>query len=140
MNMTGVSMIAGTGNTRFGLCAVLALLLLPLGCGGGQEAVKPQDLTDDQKEIIALVGGVSDVATELTRLRSVFTKDAAPSQAEMKDYSSHYFQVTGDVSVTGDTATIPVKVASYSSDSTANVTWKAAKDSGKWKLTDAPVK
>jgi hypothetical protein len=48
--------------------------------------------------------------------------------------------VSGDVNVAGDTATIPVKVASYSSESTATVTWKAAKDAGKWKLTDAPVK
>ncbi len=122
-----------------GLCAFAALLALPLGCGGGAAKSTVADMTDDQKAVSALVGGVSDYSTELARLREVFTKDGAPSSADRKKYADNGFEIDGDINVAGSSATVQVKIMNYATGDTRSATWKLVKEGDKWLLSEAPV-
>ena len=132
--------MSANGRKILKYCAALLLLAMQVGCGGGAGATAPTDLSADQKQIVALVSGISDNARDLASLRTVFTKDAAPSSSALKGYKDSFFSVNGDVVISGTTATIPVKATSYSSGAEAIVSWTATKDGDKWKLTQAPVK
>ena len=126
------------GNPLLMIAAGL-MLVAQLGCGGGDTPASPGELTADQIEILALVGGVSDMASDLNRLRESFTKESAPKSADLKKYSGNMFEIAGDISISGDTASFPVKISSYSSDASVEKQWKATKQDGKWKLSDTPL-
>jgi hypothetical protein len=50
------------------------------------------------------------------------------------------FDIDGDITVTGDTATFPIKITNYETQASSTATWKAQKVDGTWLLSDAPVK
>lgn len=122
-----------------GGCCLAAMVALT-GCGS-EEIENPLDeMDEDQQAVAALVGQVSDYAAQGQKsLRSIFTRDGAPSSGDVKKYKARYFELDGDVTVSGDSATFPVKVGQYKSPGTAVAQWKATKVDGNWKLADAPL-
>ena len=120
---------------------MLCALVFQLGCGGGEGEKVGVSTDEDVIAISQLVSGASDLAVQgLSQVRTIFTKDAAPNQAKVKELKESYFNIEGDVSVAGTSATIPVRVNSYANGPGALVTWKAVKEGDGWKLTDAPTK
>ena len=121
----------------------LVVLGFTAGCGGGGTAGDPAaELTEDQQSIEVVVGSVADLAGDVKRLRELFTKESAPSATMAKKYSSRMFQIDYDseIAVTGDTATMNVKVFTYDEPPTEETkTWKAQKVGDAWKLSDAPL-
>ena len=49
------------------------------------------------------------------------------------------FDVAGEISISGDTATFPVKIIDYEKETDTTVTWKAQKVGEEWKLSEAPL-
>jgi hypothetical protein len=116
------------------------VLAAQVGCGGGKTGpAATAELTEDQQQIMSLVGGVSDSATELNRLRESFTKAAAPKEADRKRFSENRFEVSGPINVTGSSASFTVKMGLYTSENSVEKTWKATKEGKKWLLSEAPL-
>lgn len=122
--------------------SVPALALLP-GCGSGDG-----ELTDEQ-QITALVSGLNDATGDQEAFAERFVSGSAPEDFE--PYQSAAFTPSSP-SISGDEATVPVKVRTGIVDSsqgdgakakskaeTFEVTWTLQKVSGDWKLKDAPI-
>lgn len=122
---------------------VLVVLGFTAGCGGGGNAGDPaSEMTEDQQSIEVVVGSVADSAGDVRRLRELFTKESAPTATMAQKYKSRMFQIDYDseITVSGDTATMNVKVFTYDDPPTETVeTWKAQKVGDDWKLSDAPL-
>jgi hypothetical protein len=145
---TGSLMKESINAKRFIMVVLGALLLaVQLGCGGedgGATTDRPQ--TEDEKQIYALVGGVSDKAAgpeaseNLKRLRESFTKENAPSGSQLKTYQDHMFEISSPINVTGNTASFTVKIAKYTAtDVGIEKQWKAVKEGDVWKLSETPL-
>ena len=123
-----------------GMMLLAALLLLaPLGCGGSGATTDSSEMTEDQMKVSALVGGVSDMASTLRRLRESFTKKAAPKSSDLKKFSSNSFEVADTITVTGNTASFNVNISPYTSEAVVTKPWKAEKVGDEWKLSDTPL-
>ena len=98
-------------------------------------------MTDDQKAISDVVGSVADYSGNVARLRELFTRDAAPSATDGKKYGDYMYNVEGTINVSGDTATFDVSIVPSADENPTPVkkTWKAVKEGGKWKLSEAPL-
>ena len=108
----------------------------------GLPAIQLLSSRTTKKSIEVVVGSVADLAGDVKRLRELFTKESAPSATMAKKYSSRMFQIDYDseIAVTGDTATMNVKVFTYDDPPTEETkTWKAQKVGDAWKLSDAPL-
>jgi hypothetical protein len=127
---------------RCGWMVLMAMALCaPLvGCGGGEVATTSTEVTEDQMAVGSLPSLAADKSNDLARLREVFVKDAWPSSSDRKKYADHMFDIDGDITVTGDTATFPIKITNYETQASSTATWKAQKVDGTWLLSDAPVK
>jgi hypothetical protein len=123
---------------------VLSVAALATGCGGGGT---PEDLTagmtDEQKAIDVLVGTVADYSGSSERLRTLFTKEGAPSGSAVPKYGQYMYYVADgtQISVTGTSATVPVTMTRTGEESPTPVEkqWKVEKVGDEWKLSDAPL-
>jgi hypothetical protein len=132
-----MSRFHGRRGVLFGLMLLGCSFML--GCGGGGGGGAKTESSADEREIRALVGGVSDKATELNRLRESFTAAAAPKQADLKKFSTHMFSIAGPVNVSGTTASFTVTIAPYAEGTAVEKPWKATKEGSKWLLSEAPL-
>ena len=124
------------------IALLMGLLLIAgqAGCGGGETGPgATAELTEDQQQVLALVSGVSDKATELNRLRESFTKAAAPASGDRKKFADNIFEVSGPINVSGSTASFTVKIRPYTSENSVEKQWKATKEGNKWLLSEAPL-
>lgn len=127
---------------------IVALLVVPalIGCGSSD----PVQVTDAQN-LNAQIEGLGDAAGDDASFANAFVAGAAPENR--KDYGSLGFQVVGDASVDGDSATVPVKIfggvhstsgkdSGSSKPSDAKETeqvWTLQKSGDTWKIKDAPL-
>jgi hypothetical protein len=118
------------------------------GCGGGRGISSPTaekataKLTDDQRAIYRLISGVPDSSTTLPRLREIFTRDGAPSAADLNKFKTNRFIVEGDINVSGDTATFNVAISPNTENAPPPVIkpWTAKKDPQKgWLISEAQL-
>ncbi len=113
---------------------VAAFLFLP-GCGGG-----------DGKPVESEADGAAQVIREFDDYKGsqagftgVFAKGAAPAEAQRKRYLK-YNVSPGKVTVTGETATVRVKVLDEPREKVlTEVDWTFVKEGGRWKLKAAPL-
>lgn len=128
-------------NRRSGWALVLGLIIgaLQVGCGGETTETGMTEWTPDQMEVAMLPTRATDYSNDLTRLRSAFTKEAAPSNSDREKFAKLGFDVAGEISISGDTATFPVKIIDYEKETDTTVTWKAQKVGEEWKLSEAPL-
>jgi hypothetical protein len=133
---------------RLTMVLVAALLMaVQLGCGGGDGSSGDRPQTEDERQLFALVGGVSDRAANpttsvaLEQLREAFTRESAPSSADVKTYKERMFEITSPIAITGNTATFTVRVAPYDPDQgkEGQVQWKAVKEGADWKIAESPL-
>lgn len=116
-----------------------------LGCGSGGAA----QATVEQNAY-AQITGLGDAAGSQEMFADAFVDGAAPKNR--KDYASRGFEVTGDATISGDTASVPVKIFGgvFSSDSgdhgkesatiaEVETTWTLQKSDTGWKIKDAPL-
>ena len=113
-----------------------ACVVVALGCGGSQPVESPvKGMSEDQQSIVDLVHGLADYAAQdLKSLRSKFTKDAAPKSSDQAKMKKAYFDIDGDINVSGETANFQVKVSGG-----PPVAWKAVSQDGVWLLSETPM-
>ncbi|QDV71393.1 hypothetical protein Poly24_51290 [Rosistilla carotiformis] len=127
---------------------IVALLAAPalVGCG----STDPVQVTDAQN-LNAQVEGLGDAAGDEESFSKAFVTGAAPENR--KDYGARGFQVVGEATVDGDSATVPVKIFGgvYStsgkdggrkkpSDATeTEQVWTLQRNGDVWKIKDAPL-
>lgn len=127
------------------LLACLPVLGLVVGCGGSSPAAVTL-----KQDAFAQVEGLGDVAGDETLFNEAFVAGAAPENR--KDYAVRGYQVVGEPEVTGESATLTVKIfggvhATGGSDrgsagsETAEVeqTWTLQRSGEEWKIKDAPL-
>ena len=129
------------GGKFYLVLAASLVLALQVGCGDGTatSTTGVGELSPDQAAINSLVSGVSDMSSELSRLRESFTKDNAPKSSDKAKYAANYFEIEGDIVVSGTTANFPVKISSYTTEDTRQMQWKAEKVGDTWLLSDTPL-
>ncbi|QDU40333.1 hypothetical protein Mal4_46890 [Maioricimonas rarisocia] len=129
-------------------CALIVTGGIVAGCGQDLDA----DLSESQ-EINAAIAGLNDAAGQDEAFASVFVDGATPG--ERAPYASVAYEVAGEPSVSGDEATVDVKIIpgmvnsmagdkpqKGSSDAALQAstqTWTLQKVGGTWKLKDAPI-
>lgn len=126
------------------LCLVPCLLA---GCGGGG-VPKPTV----EENVYAHVVGLGDASGSEDMFQAAFVSGAAPKNR--KDYSKYAFVVDGTAEISGDEATVPVKIiggvmSSQEGDSAAKekagdksetqMTWKLQREGEEWKIKEAPL-
>ncbi len=117
------------------LCS-LCLLALPffIGCGSGIGT--PAETQDDQ--VAQVIREFQGKTGNPTWFAGAFVKGAAP-EAQRNRYTKHTF-APGKVSITGDTATIKVKVIDEAANKVlSEVEWTCVKEGGQWKIKAAPL-
>lgn len=121
---------------------VVLLSVLPSGCGGSNSTAGPGYGSADGRSIAELVEQVNDVKSNPAQLLKLFAAGAAPKdKAQIGRYTAYYFDVSGNPSVSGDTATAKVKIRpdGKAAGTDAEVEWSFVKDGGGWKIKSAPL-
>lgn len=128
---------------------ILGLLVFGLaGCSGGEGASQPTV----EDEVYANVVGLGDASGDEAMFQAAFVSGAVPENRE--DYSKYAFMVDGTAEISGNEATVPVKViggivSSQDGDSAGKkkageksetqMTWKLQLEGKEWKLKEAPL-
>lgn len=143
--MMSQSQMGSVTSVRCRSLMLLGLLVsMMVGCGGGgTPAPKAAGLSDDQKAIMALVGGFADTSSNLKRLTPAFVKANAPKQADMAKFKNCSATVDGEIAVSGETATAPVAITKFDDNGNTSPptkqTWKFQKEGGEWKFVETPI-
>lgn len=125
-----------TRRTYLIVACVLAGVAVQSGCGGAQG---PSYGSEDGRKIALLLSEVGDT-TDAKRLASYFVKTAAPTKADYDRFTSHYFDLAGNPSVRGNTATAKVKIRHQGTGKdTGPVEWSFVKEGDTWKIKSAPL-
>ena len=66
-------------------------------------------------------------------------KDNQPKSSDRAKYHENYFELDGDIVVSGTSASFPVKIGSYTSEATTVKQWKAEKVGDQWLLSETPL-
>jgi len=115
-----------------GIVFVTALLGI-YGCGGQETGEETE-----QDKVSALVDEVADKAGTPEDFQTVFAEGAVPPEEKRPEYHKLMFFAT-NVSISGDTAEIAVRVEDFDNNPKGEVTWKAKRQGDRWVLTDAPL-
>lgn len=122
---------------------LLALLAGPLagaGCGGEQvDASVPT--TGDARLVVDLVEEFNERHQDPRTAEPLFVKGAFPSKEALKRYAPYsYWANVGGPAISGDTATMKVKVRDEKTgEDRAEVGWTFAREGSDWKLKAAPL-
>jgi hypothetical protein len=119
--------------------AVLALSALAVlaGCSSGKR--EATNLTDHVaiQQILRSFGGS---ASDPRNVPTWFAQGAAPPAAEQSKYAKYSYRAEGDPTVSGDTATVKVKLRDAKSDNEAGIVeWTFVNEGGQWKIKSAPL-
>ncbi|MCO8120323.1 hypothetical protein NHH03_01145 [Stieleria sp. TO1_6] len=131
---------------NFTTTLVVSLLIAVSGCS----SYEPQTATLEQ-DAYARVEGLGDLASDEKMFASAFVPGAEPKNR--KDYSARGYQVTGQPSIEGDSASVTVKIFGGVVDSAAGdghsrastgikdsqQTWTLQLVDDNWKIKDAPL-
>ena len=108
------------------LSLAVALVLVALsGCGGDDAAPEVGQLNPDQQSISALVGGVSDMSSELDRLRESFTKANAPTESHAQEVFGQYVRGRRRHRRHRGLGEFPGSITKYGTDTSVEKQWKA---------------
>lgn len=124
--------VARRASIRLLLTCALSLTLL--GCGADPNA----PLTDEG-QLTGIIYHVSDAARSKDAFAELFSAAAAPTDAVRKKYAALNFRPTTEVSIDGDSATLKVLIRDLNDQDLAELDWKASRENGTWKLTEAPL-
>jgi hypothetical protein len=115
------------------LCALISLA----GCSSsGRDAAELTDATLIPQILRSFSGSASDPRN----LPTWFAQGATPPAAEQRKYGKYTYRAEGKPAVTGDTATVQVKLRDAKSDQEAGIVeWTFVKEGGNWKIKSAPL-
>jgi hypothetical protein len=113
---------------------LMAILIVAGGCGSN---IPPQELTEDDL-VRGLPGSVYDLADSLDGLRIVFAEEALPPVSDLPRYQQYRYDGKR-ARISGEQADITVAILDADGKEIAEMTWKAVKQGGGWKLTEAPL-
>lgn len=110
------------------------------GCGGSV-AQPPSYGSDDGKAIAVLVDQVNEFKSTASHFEKLFAPGAAPKGAAGKKYATLSYDVSGNPTVSGATATARVKMRKEMGDGgdAGEQEWSFVKDGDKWKIKSAPL-
>ena len=118
-----------------GLLLLAASLFLP-GCGGGGGTPGKESEADQVAQAVREFQGAT---ANPKWFAGAFAQGAAPAEAQRKRYVKHTY-APGSVSISGDTATIKIKVCDEKYEKVLSETeWTLVKEGGQWKLKSAPL-
>jgi len=110
----------------------------PLGSGCGESGPGgPSYGGEEGRKIAQLVELVNDEKSTSKNLARLFVKGAAPK--DTRKYPLYYFEVSGEPTVSGDSATAMVKVKQEAGEETVEKEWSFAKEGDAWKIKSAPL-
>src|SRR5262245_26327550 len=92
---------------------------------------------EEGRKIAQLVELVNDEKSTAPNLARLFVKGAAPKDS--RKYPLYYYEVSGNPTVSGDTATAMVKVKLEAGEETVEKEWSFAKEGEAWKIKSAPL-
>ncbi|MCM2373577.1 hypothetical protein [Aporhodopirellula aestuarii] len=133
--------------TQILMALALALFTLTgIGCDSSG-SVKPSD----EQNAFASVAGLGDMAGDDESFAKAFVAGSVPKNR--KDYSERGYEVAGEATFDGDTATVPVKIfggvhatsggekrgGKPSAVSQTEQIWTLIRVDDKWKIKDAPL-
>jgi len=120
-----------------------------VGCGGGGEgALQPTE----EEEVYANIMGLGDASGDAAMFQTAFVSGAVPENR--KDYGQYAYVIDGEAEISGDEATVPVKIIggvissqsggkaakkNASEQSETKMTWKLQREGKEWKLKEAPL-
>lgn len=123
---------------------LLFSVLILAGCGKATEG----KLTETD-EVVASVACLNDLAMDEKSFQGAFVAGTAPKNRAA--YFSSAIEVTGSPVISGDGATVTVKISQGNSSTegvknikvakigSGEVTWKLKKEENSWKIQDAPL-
>lgn len=126
--------------TRFAALSILAGLA---GCGGNQDAREMK--LSEKGRFSSIVGEVGEAAEDDQRFEALFAQGAAPPTTERSKYGPNMkFVLVGEPEITGDTATLTVKVvqvdpATEQETAVGEVQWTAVQKDDWWYLKTVPL-
>lgn len=127
---------------------ICLLVCVVAGCGGGEASQQPSV----EQNVFAPITGLGDASGDEAMFQAVFVSGSVPENRT--DYGKYAYVVDGTAAISGDEATVPVKiiggiVSSQEGDSTdqkkatdkseTKMTWKLQREGEEWKLKEAPL-
>ncbi len=113
-------------------------LFLPLaalvGCAGESARERPQQ---EDERLTTLVTGTPDKAMSPALAKAHFV--TVPPRDQLDKYAKLTFEPAGSPTVTGDAATVPVRVLTPDGTVRGEVTWEFVKAGDQWKIRAAPL-
>src|SRR5262245_60639250 len=118
---------------RSTLLTVVALLLA--GCSATSTDRGPSYGGEDGKKIARRVDALIDDRSSHPRMSKHFAKGAAPDARQWPKYAPYAFEVVGDPSISGTTATAKVRIVQDSDrKEVGQVEWSFVKEGEDWKI------
>jgi len=117
---------------------VLALGAAAAGCGGGSGGPRPPGYgSEDGKLIADVIDAFNEVKYDPARAKKLFASGQAPST---RQYDPYRYDVDGNPSVSGATATARIKViGDADSKEKGTAEWTFSKEGSGWKIKTAPL-
>jgi hypothetical protein len=126
---------------RAALAAWFAVSLLAAGCGGSSKPAGPSYGSTEGQKIAVFVEKVNDDKGVYARLKQLLASDVNLSAAEQKKIWTIAYEVKGEPTVTGDTATakVAMRSESISSADLGEKEWTFVKEKDAWKIKTCPL-
>jgi hypothetical protein len=112
-------------------------LVVAAGCGSSTPA-PPSFGGEEGKAIATLVADFNEGKHDAVKLKKLFVGGTLPT--DWKQYDKYDFQLDGNPTVDGATATATLKKRDHSNAEAGTTTFTFAKDGSTWKIKSAPVK
>ena len=121
-------------------CWILPLVLSGfVGCGPSSSHT--EFANKDVEQIVSLVWNVGDAARNAERVQGLFVPGSDPTEAERTALASLSYSLVSDPKITGESATVRIRVSSAQGEILGEVEWTAAREAGgEWKLRSAPTR
>jgi hypothetical protein len=121
------------------IAAGVAVLLLTAGLAGCGGHKRPNFGSDDGLKIAELIDLLVDDASSARRAQTLFAREATPKAAGLRKYGKYTFNLDGNPTVTGDTATATVHFRRHTGQEVGAKEWTFVKEGAEWKIKSAPL-
>lgn len=115
--------------------AVLALAVLP-GCSSGSKEAAPMT---DQIQVTQFIASFNGAKENPKYAPEWFAQGAVPPTAELRKLAKYTCKVDGKPTISGDTATVKIKLLDAKEQEVGQVEWTLVREGGNWKLKSAPL-
>jgi hypothetical protein len=119
-------------------CAILVTLIWCVA--GCRHTTAPDYGGEDGGKIAALVDRMNDDSNTVPKLKASFASGTPIGKKDIKTYPRFRYEIKGNPTVSGDSATATVEVCAYSGDDTGSEKeWTFVREGADWKIKSAPL-